>query len=68
MICKLDDNLKNCPCTYPSCSRKGKCCDCLQYHLSRRELPAFCFPPEVEKSYDRSFEKFVEVCTKRVDS
>ncbi|KAA0015151.1 MAG: cytosolic protein, partial [Thermoplasmata archaeon] len=39
---------------------KGKCCECLRYHLSRRELPACCFPKEVERTYDRSFEKFIE--------
>ena len=66
--CKIDQNLKACPCTYlpagkagPGCNKKGKCCDCLRYHLSRNELPACCFPPEAEKTYDRSFEKFVEV-------
>ena len=53
-------NLKNCPCTYPGCSKKGICCQCLSYHLKNRELPACCFPPDVEKNFDRSFEKFVE--------
>lgn len=63
--CKIDENLKNCPCTYPGCGRKGKCCDCLQYHLDRRELPACCFPPEAERSFDRSFSKFIEVYGKK---
>ncbi len=61
MKCQIDENLKNCPCTYPGCDRKGKCCDCLKYHLNRNELPACCFPAEIEKSYDRSFEKFIEI-------
>lgn len=56
-----EENLKNCPCTYPGCDKKGICCECLRYHLSRHELPACCFPPEVEKTYDRSIEKFVEI-------
>ncbi len=30
------------------------------------ELPACCFPPEVEKTYDRSFRKFIEVYSKLV--
>jgi hypothetical protein len=25
-----------------------------------RQLPACCFPDDVEKTYDRSFEKFAE--------
>lgn len=65
-----DDNLKNCPCTYlpagrqgPGCDKKGICCECLRYHLDRGELPACCFPAEIEKTYDRSIEKFLE--TKR---
>jgi hypothetical protein len=59
--CKKEFNLKSCPCTYPSCKRKGICCECLKHHLDNRELPACCFPPEIEKTYDRSFEKFIEV-------
>jgi len=52
-------NVKNCTCTYTSCSRRGVCCECLQYHLSMDQLPGCCFPPEVEKTYDRSFKAFV---------
>ncbi len=59
--CKQNELKSKCTCTYPSCSRKGKCCECLAYHLKNNELPACCFPPNVEKTYDRSFEKFVEV-------
>ena len=62
MECKIESNKENCFCTYP-CDRKGKCCDCLKHHLGDRELPACCFPKDVEKTYDRSFEKFVE-CVK----
>ncbi len=60
MECKKDENLKNCSCTYPGCSRKGKCCDCLKYHLSSNELPACCFSKETEKTFDRSFAMFVQ--------
>jgi len=59
MECKQQTNLKNCNCTY-SCSKKGICCECIREHLKNRELPACCFPNDVEKNYDRSFEKFVE--------
>lgn len=51
-------NLERCNCTYEPCSRKGYCCDCLQYHLRSRQLPACCFPADVERTFDRSFEKF----------
>jgi hypothetical protein len=54
-------NTRKCACTYPGCPRHGRCCQCLEYHLSQQQLPACCFPPEVERTYDRSFEKFVEV-------
>lgn len=51
-------NLARCPCTWPTCPRKGNCCACLAYHLSHDELPACCFPPAVERTYDRSFRRF----------
>lgn len=58
------NNAKNqtaCSCSYPGCSRKGNCCECLRYHLASQELPACCFPPEVERTYDRSFERFAKL-------
>ena len=57
----VDSNLAVCACTYEPCSRKGRCCECLAYHLKSRQLPACCFPPEVEKTYDRSFRRFVQL-------
>jgi hypothetical protein len=57
----LQENLARCPCTWPDCPRKGRCCECLQYHLSQRELPACFFPPEVERTYDRSFARFASL-------
>ena len=54
-------NQEGCPCTYPGCPRKGTCCECLQYHLARQELPGCCFPPDVERTYDRSFRRFAEL-------
>ncbi len=58
MECKKEINLKHCTCSYPGCSKKGICCDCLRYHLNNRQLPACCFPDDIEKTYDRSFEQF----------
>jgi hypothetical protein len=60
MGCENKKNLQNCPCTYQGCPRKGICCACLPHHLSKKQLPACCFSKETEKTYDRSFEKFIE--------
>ncbi len=54
-------NSLKCTCTYSGCSYHGLCCECLHLHLKRKELPACCFPAEVEKTYDRSFKKFIQV-------
>ncbi len=59
-MAKNCDNTLECTCTYPGCPRHGKCCECLQYHLKNNQLPGCCFPPEVEKTYDRSFQAFIE--------
>jgi Domain of unknown function (DUF6485) len=56
-----DKNLSVCRCTYEPCRRKGRCCECIQYHIAMKELPACAFPPEAERTYDRSFSKFIEV-------
>ena len=61
MECNIKANLEHCNCTYEPCSRKGKCCECISYHLSINELPACCFPDDIEKTYDRSFARFVEI-------
>ncbi len=54
------NNTIECTCTYSSCSRRGKCCECLQYHLKRDQLPGCCFPPDAERTYDRSFKAFIK--------
>lgn len=61
MECKKERNLVHCNCSYGSCSRKGVCCDCIQYHLRNRELPACAFPDSAERTYDRSFEHFARL-------
>ncbi len=58
--CNIEENKVRCNCTYP-CDKKGVCCLCLQYHLKRDELPACCFPDDVEKTYDRTIENFIRV-------
>ncbi|MGC8864014.1 MAG: DUF6485 family protein [Armatimonadota bacterium] len=60
MACdNLEANIKKCNCSYSGCSRHGKCCECLHYHLSMNQLPACCFPDDVERTYDRSFARFI---------
>lgn len=57
----LSGNMSSCICSYPSCDRKGFCCECLRYHLGMKQLPGCCFPKEAEKTYDRSFKQFVRI-------
>ncbi|MCK4661377.1 MAG: hypothetical protein KAT68_00820 [Bacteroidales bacterium] len=61
MECKIIQNKKKCNCSYEPCSKKGTCCDCISYHLRIRELPACCFPDDVERTFDRSFERFAQL-------
>jgi hypothetical protein len=58
--CATKKNLTHCNCTYEPCSKKGICCECLQYHLGMGQLPACVFPKDVEKTYDRSIETFIK--------
>lgn len=60
MECKKEQNLERCNCTYEGCPRKGMCCECIQHHLKKDEVPACFFSEEAEKTYDRSMEKFIE--------
>ncbi|MCX8044883.1 MAG: DUF6485 family protein [Desulfobacterota bacterium] len=60
MECTVEKNLSTCPCTYMSCSKRGKCCECVRYHTGRGELPGCFFPPDVERTYDRSRAMFIK--------
>lgn len=62
--CTREENKRQCNCTYEPCSRKGMCCECLRYHRQLGELPACFFPEDVERTYDRSIEKFIEIYQK----
>jgi hypothetical protein len=64
-ICKKDEILKTCGCTYPACSKKGKCCECIAYHRKRNELPGCLFPEEAEKTYNRSIKYFCNIMEQR---
>jgi hypothetical protein len=65
MQCKKEENLVNCPCSYPDCPRKGMCCDCVAHHRIKKEIPACFFPAEaeVETMNDRSIENFIKAQT-----
>jgi hypothetical protein len=60
----IEVNLQDCTCTYSGCDKRGKCCECISYHWRRGELPGCLFPPEIEKTYDRTIKKFVEAHSK----
>jgi hypothetical protein len=61
MQCKQEENLGNCPCSYPDCPRKGMCCDCVDHHRRKGEIPACFFPAEyeAETTNDRSIDNFI---------
>ena len=61
MDCIKEKNLTRCNCSYESSPRKGNCCECLRYHAGMRQLPAFVFPDDAERTYDRSFEHFARL-------
>ena len=52
-------NLKDCGCTYSSCSRRGLCCECIRHHRAKGEIPGCLFPKEAERTYDRSLGNFL---------
>jgi hypothetical protein len=56
-----EENFSECTCTYPGCPRKGMCCECIRHHRENGELPGCLFPKDIEKTFDRSIRKFVEV-------
>lgn len=60
--CNIKAITARCTCTYEPCSRKGLCCECIAYHQRNGELPGCLFPPDVERTYDRSISRFVQAC------
>jgi hypothetical protein len=62
MQCKREENLQNCPCSFPDCPRKGKCCECVEHHRRKGEIVACFFPveAEMETMNDRSAENFIK--------
>lgn len=64
MECRQEKNQAQCSCTYEPCSRKGICCECIAFHRRNGEAPGCLFPPEVERTYDRSLERLA-ACHRR---
>ncbi|MDR0448499.1 MAG: DUF6485 family protein [Treponema sp.] len=58
--CNINENKSHCTCTF-SCGKKGVCCECLDYHRSRGELPGCYFPKDAERTGDRSIANFIAV-------
>jgi hypothetical protein len=63
--CTVEQNKTKCNCTYEPCNRKGICCECMRYHWAMGELPGCFFPDDVEMTYDRSIERFVDTYKQR---
>ena len=64
--CNQEELKKACACSY-DCSRRSKCCECLENHLSMNQLPGCAFAKiskEAEKSYNRDFEYFAKLVLK----
>lgn len=64
MECTRERNMKECTCTYPGCSKKGICCECVRYHRAKGAIPGCFFPVSDEKSYDRSIMNFMKSIAK----
>ena len=55
-----NQSIAACTCTYP-CPRRGKCCECVEYHRSKNQLPGCFFSKEAEATYDRSYRYFASL-------
>ncbi len=64
MECNKEKNIEKCTCTYEPCSRKGLCCECISHHRRYNEAPGCLFPPEVEKTFDRSLKRLARCYNK----
>jgi hypothetical protein len=61
--CNQDERKRSCTCTY-DCQRRGKCCECLEYHLSKNQLPGCAFAKiskAAERSYNRDMKYFAKL-------
>lgn len=60
MECTIEKNKLSCTCSYEPCDKKGKCCECVAYHRKMKQLPGCFFSKETERTYDRSYKRFVK--------
>jgi hypothetical protein len=61
--CNQNQLKEDCTCTY-DCPRRGKCCECISYHLKKNQLPGCAFAKiskDAEKTYNRNFEYFAKL-------
>lgn len=65
MECQKEKNLQDCTCTYPGCSRKGICCECVAHHRTAGEIPGCFFTAKTEKIYDRSIKNFIKLASRK---
>lgn len=59
MECNKEKIKVECACTYEPCGRKGKCCECVEYHRGHGEIPGCFFTAAAERTYDRSLANFL---------
>ena len=57
MTCEHNKAIE-CNCTF-SCSKHGKCCECVAYHKRNGEFPACVFSAAAEKTGDRSLDALI---------
>ena len=58
-----EERKSSCTCTY-DCHRRGKCGECLEYHLPMNQLPGCAFAKiskDTEATYNRDFEFFAKL-------
>ncbi len=60
MECTNEATPDKCGCSNKSCERRGNCCKCVAHRKSRGELPGCFFPPDAEKTQDRSVAYFIK--------
>jgi hypothetical protein len=48
-----------CSCTYPTCEKHGKCCECVAFHRERGEIPGCFFTKEGEAFWKRDLDTFI---------
>jgi hypothetical protein len=65
MECKVKQNKARCNCSYEPCAKKGICCECIESHRTKGQLPACFFPNDIEKTFDRSIERFIKTYQQR---